>query len=654
MRFLSILALSLICTLVQAQPKPILQDEYTWSDTTDWQSLVPEDFSGDAYTLLFDRTMEYNYGGDGNLYGYYFMHKVVYLNSEQAVEDQNKIYLSLDNAIELMDYNARVISADGKETLLGKDALQEGTTEDEVTYNYFAIAGAEVGSVVDYYYLIKKYPSYSGSYMVMQGSYPTLESRFRIISPWNLVFKAFPINGYNEIEEDTSYAERNVLIAQMKDLPKVPQDESANNDANTMKVIYQLDDNLYTGSKNIYNYGTLSQNIFERFRGENAKKENKKVAKFMKPAELEFSRDLRDRVFRIENYIKENVTVINANDDRLQDIEFILENNVANEFGINKLFFRALQLNDIKFEIVLTCNRYDLRFEPEIETYAFLTDYLFYFPDLDDYVMPSARFYRIGVIPMGYLHNHGLFIKELDIAGIVTGVGKVRFIDAYRAEHSYQDMWLDVSFNEDLSKITVDLKQEMTGFNATPFQPYFDYIPEENMDEFKEGIVKGINENMEIESIDVENGGDEYLMKFPLIVKSKWNSEEFMELAGEKVLFKMGELIGPQVEMYQEEKRTLPVETAYNHRYHREISFEIPEGYACNNLNDINLNIVPFTEDEAAGFTSTFSQEGNTVTVIVEEYYDRIDFSVEEFEDYRAVINAAADFNKIVLVFQKS
>ena len=40
--------------------------------------------------------------------------------------------------------------------------------------------------------------------------------------------------------------------------------------------------------------------------------------------------------------------------------------------------------------------------------------------------------------------------------------------------------------------------------------------------------------------------------------------------------------------------------------------------------------------------------------VTVDEYYHKVHYTVEEFDDYRAVINSAADFNKIVLFLEKS
>jgi hypothetical protein len=52
-------------------------------------------------------------------------------------------------------------------------------------------------------------------------------------------------------------------------------------------------------------------------------------------------------------------------------------------------------------------------------------------------------------------------------------------------------------------------------------------------------------------------------------------------------------------------------------------------------------------------FTCTATQEGNVLKVRIEEYYRRCQVPLEQYEGYRTVVNAAADFNKIALVLVK-
>ena len=132
-------------------------------------------------------------------------------------------------------------------------------------------------------------------------------------------------------------------------------------------------------------------------------------------------------------------------------------------------------------------------------------------------------------------------------------------------------------------------------------------------------------------------------------------TNSFMDKAGNRYLLKIGELIGDQVAMYQNEERKLPVENEYNRNYERTISFAIPDGYIINNLDDLKMDLTYKDKngDLSMGFQSNYSLSGNEVKVTINEYYKTLEYPIERFEDFRKVINAAADFNKKVLVFQK-
>jgi hypothetical protein len=52
-------------------------------------------------------------------------------------------------------------------------------------------------------------------------------------------------------------------------------------------------------------------------------------------------------------------------------------------------------------------------------------------------------------------------------------------------------------------------------------------------------------------------------------------------------------------------------------------------------------------------FRSAYSQQGQKLTVTSTEAYHQIYWPKKDFEAYRSVINASANFNKIVLVLEK-
>jgi hypothetical protein len=54
-----------------------------------------------------------------------------------------------------------------------------------------------------------------------------------------------------------------------------------------------------------------------------------------------------------------------------------------------------------------------------------------------------------------------------------------------------------------------------------------------------------------------------------------------------------------------------------------------------------------------AHFESSYKQNDNVVTVTNTESYHAINYPLNIFDSYKAVINAAADFNKITLILSK-
>jgi hypothetical protein len=53
------------------------------------------------------------------------------------------------------------------------------------------------------------------------------------------------------------------------------------------------------------------------------------------------------------------------------------------------------------------------------------------------------------------------------------------------------------------------------------------------------------------------------------------------------------------------------------------------------------------------GFNSSYQAEGNIVKINILEEYRRTNYPLSQFEDFKKVINAAADFNKVTLVLEK-
>ena len=123
-----------------------------------------------------------------------------------------------------------------------------------------------------------------------------------------------------------------------------------------------------------------------------------------------------------------------------------------------------------------------------------------------------------------------------------------------------------------------------------------------------ENVITSSFENKELEQSDPYK---------PFIINATVRSAGLIERAGGKIILKIGEMIGEQVQMYDEKPRQNPVELMFPHSLERNIAFTIPDGYKIKNLDDLMLN-QSYTENGnvVMGFVSRFTQEGNKIKVM--------------------------------------
>ena len=401
-------------------------------------------------------------------------------------------------------------------------------------------------------------------------------------------------------------------------------------------------------------YGSASRNIFSNLHPELSKSQQKQISKIAKELKLSSLNDDLSKIKAIENYLKSNIQVVESNYPDLAEVDFIFENKAANSTGITRLHLALLNLAEVQAEVAITTDRTDLRFDPDFEAYLFLDKYLIYFPNEETYLAPSEKYLRTPIVPSEWMHNYGLFIREVGVGDVKIPIGKVKFIDALPYDMTKDEMLVDVNFSEDLLHPIVKMEKTSSGYSAQFFQPYFHLMDEEAVSNAKKTMVEMIHEEIEAEEVEVENIDVNDFASKPFIYRFSTKEHSFVEKAGNDYLFKLGLLIGPQMEMYQEDERKYDIESENSRYYGRSITFNIPEGYEIKNLDDLNMDF-RFGEkgNENLYFTSNYKIEGNNVTVSSEEYYTQIVYPKEDFTEYQKVINAAADFNKIVLVLQK-
>ena len=616
--------------------------------------VCPDSLSDKPEVTLLKKTInEFGYKND-DFIERYVLHWVSYLSTDEAIERNNRVYLPVDFDETLELSKARVINPDGNIIELNKNDINKSTDENGNKTYYFAVKGLEKGSILEILFIYYLPAQFTGVRLILQDDIPQINVDFELISPDYMIFEYLGKNGFGTMEPDTSNEEINHLVKHLDYIPPFKSEEEAFVKPNLMQVIYKLGDNLASGGKDVVTYESIADNMIESYTT-GSKKEMKIVSKWIDDSGIENEKGTEMKLRKFEAYLKKSIAIFDASSNELEDIEFVNENKVTNAPGFIKIMALACNELDIQYEIVITSDRGKMPFEKSFEAYNYLQDFLLYFPEIDKYLDPNSPFGVLGIIPAQMQDNYGVFFKRVELGKYISGESEVRFIEGTKAEDSHHDMTIDVTLTDDFSALDVKLTTLATGYFAAGIQPYYDILEPEEIKEFTDDQVKWISENMELKNSEAIDPGFENLGINPFIIEAEFTTSDYLIKARDKYLVKLGLLIGPQVEMYQKSKRTLPVDMGYRKVYHREIKFIIPEGYKIGNPEVLNLDVTASDEDQVyAGFISTYTIKGNELMVTVDEYYHKVHYTVEEFDDYRAVINSAADFNKIVLFLEKS
>jgi hypothetical protein len=80
----------------------------------------------------------------------------------------------------------------------------------------------------------------------------------------------------------------------------------------------------------------------------------------------------------------------------------------------------------------------------------------------------------------------------------------------------------------------------------------------------------------------------------------------------------------------------------------------IPKGYIISNPTDLKIDETYKENGELTmGFVTDYEIKGNVLSVHIMEQYRHTLYPLNQFEQFRKIINASSDFNKVVLVLEK-
>lgn len=624
--------------------------QFHWQDAPALHT-VDKEYSEEAAVYIVDeRINEYCIEKDG-LFLYRTIHRIVHINNDKGIEMFNRIYLPFDEGIQMMDVKARTILPNGKIIELDKSNIKDWK-EDNNDYKIFALEGLTKGCEAEFYFTLKKNPSFFGK-EILSSRMPAMRIHFDLIGPEHLIFETKSFNNLPDSKETIKNEKRYLIIDDVK-LNSADDEKYAMYQAGLKRVEYKLS---YNKAKNpqerLFTWNECAKKVYQIYRDVDDKDSKKINSLFetIKPNGTDV-----EKIVAIENYMKKNfVCREDIPDDDADDLGKVIKNKIASQKAMVKLYVSLLTSANINFQIVLTGDREDYTIDKNFENWNNTKHFLLYFPSIGKFIAPTEIEYRYPWIPPTWTATNGMYCVGTTIGNFTTAIAEIKPVPIEDVGRSFVNMDVDLKLEKDESLI-LNVKHSYGGYASIDYKMPFVFLPAEEQNKVLKDMIKfGTNsENMlshSFENKDLEQP-DPYK---PFIINASVKSTNLTENAGDKIIVKIGEVIGEQVEMYQTKPRAFDIHIRYPHSLVRNIRFTIPDGYTVKNLSDLNINETYKENDkELMGFVSSYTLKDNLLTITIKESYNIVTYSKSLYEPYKKVINAAADFNKIVFVLEKS
>jgi hypothetical protein len=615
---------------------------------------LPASFKGQSAVFVMDsRTFHYKNEGK-TLVQYNYVYKLIKVEDDKGIEMFNKIYLQMARNAEIYDIKARVITSMGKVINVPANKIKE-EEGDGKRYKLFAMEGIDKGSEIEYSYMVKKDPSFFGSEFFQTKSVPYYQAKLLIITPKYLKFDARGYNGF-EVLKDSVINDERLTPGSSENIKELDDEKYGLRDAHLQRADFKLSYNLSNNEDvELYTWKELARKAYTNI-STFSEKEKKAISKFISGTNIPSDATEEKTIMMLEDYMKTRINI----DEKLageesDNIEAIIKNGNTTNYGAVRFFVALLENKNINYQVVFPSVRNQVPLDEELADWNRIDETLIYFPATGKLVQPSASEMRYPFVEPYWAGTRGLFLKGTIIGDVRTATGKFDDIPIEPFVQNAHNMEVHAKLDATGDSLIIDSKQILKGYGAMSYRPIWAYLTKDKQDEAVKGIIQNVAKSENIQNIKTENTllTDCWNNK-PLVISGTIHTAELLERAGNKMLFKLGELIGDQVQMYQEKPRQLPVDLPYAHILERKISFDIPPGYTIRNPDDINIDVQHKKGNVVTmGFVSSYKVVNNVLEVYILETYRELRYPLDEFETFKKVINASADFNKIVLVLEK-
>lgn len=636
-----------------------LVSQETVFDNYDWEA-NPKYINGSDYensknvVILKDfRIFELVSNKEG-AFEYILTHSIKKVNTDNGIESSNKIYISENSNRKIISHKMRVINSDGKIILLDQSDIQEAIDQTtKVKYQYYAVRGLEKGSVIEQIIVTKNTSGFDGKLIPIQSSNFAKNIEIRVVYPNHLVYA---LKSYNNapkfVQNDSMYPTKIAQIFKLDSCEELDEEKYSNYNANLMTVAYKLVGNNASYKLNMNSFKSIGENIYGEVYKELDKKSLEELSLFCSKISFQASSSLKDSIVMIERFLKNEIIFIDKYSSESRSLSETFKSKKANAQNLFILYANVYKYFSIPHEIVLTNSRYNFPFDGKFEIVSQLNEYLLYFPNDKGFLCPHAQDNRYPIYPYGFGENDGLFIKTLNLGGSEVIMSYIKKID-FPLMYDEDSLNIDIDFTANVRNPNFTISNTLKGYDAQSTQFVLDLMDEKQKKEFAEEYMKNYTGETE-SSNTILYFGKQNIGVNPLIITASFSSNKLIEKNADNILFKIGESIGRQDELYQEKTRRTSVESTYPRTYKRRIYVKIPEGYKFENLDGLKMDFDVIENGKSmAGFHSDYILENGQLVITINEYYLKIKFPIELYDKYKSVINAAADFNKVKVIISQ-
>ena len=618
--------------------------DYSWKEEVDTVD-VEADHMNESSVGVFEKTIvEFVSGKFSNtILKYETHHYQIKVLNDKGVSKHSNIVIPMNEVTNLKDIRVRIIDENGELSEFDNNTINElGDFESSVNFKNFHLAGVKTNSTIEVLYTLEKQYNIHGN-KILQKSYSIKKSEFLLIpGPTEGIIKTYSIDSK---VKDTIINTHPAKTIKIVDIPAIIDEEYAAAIANRQRLSFQCplpDDNM--------NQEDYWENIVSNI-------SPIMFPKNIHPKIFEISSEVIQKneineyniANKIDDYVKNNFTISENDNVSLNNIDYILENKTSNDFSIIQVYTQLLTAAGINYEIVITSNRYYNRFDSEFFDPNMLREFLIYFPKEKKYIAPNRLEYRIGEAPFDLLGNYGIYIDRLL---------DFYFSEIIQSDKSYSKIKrnIKVEFERKLKKIVIDEYQEYSGHWATNNRSLLNFSDEEGLAAFKDYLTASGIENKKVINYEIINA--ELFQKnynTPFIVNSKISTESLTTKIKNGYQVKIGNVIGMQSQLYEDIDRFHPIEITYPNQYDYRIVVKIPKGYSIEGLEGLvfNKSYISLMGNKICKFESNYEINENELVISIQEYYKTLRYQKNRYNEFRDVINSAADFYNTSIRFIK-